>query len=442
MPITDEDAGTIAVEAYVYLYPLVTMEVSRRQLTQGPPDTRPGRGPMGVFSHIREFPAADFRAVVRPNFDTLYSSAWLDLAAEPQIVSAPATDGRYFLLPCLDMWTDVFACPGTRTSGSDALVFALCGPGWEGELPDGVERIDAPTPGAWIVGRTQTNGPSDYPAVRAFQDELSITPLSAWPGPAPAPVVTDDPSVDAETPPLEQVNAMSAADFFTLGARLMGVHRPHLTDWSVLRRMRRIGVVPGEAFDPSSLPASAQAAVAAAPAQALGVLSAAFPRLAPVVDGWMTPTDSMGVYGDFYVKRAVVAMVGLGANQPEDAIYPVLETDSDGKPLDGSQRYRIHFAADALPPAGAFWSVTMYDADGFQAANELDRFAIGDRDDLTYGADGSLDLLLQHEHPGAELESNWLPAPRGPLGVTMRLYQPAPEALDGTWTPPPVQRLT
>lgn len=439
-PPSTDDANAIAIEAYIYLYSLVTMEVSRRQLAHGAPDAQPGRGPMNMFHHIRSFPDADFKVVVRPNFDTLYSSAWIDVSAEPIVVTAPASPDRYYLLPCLDMWTDAFAVPGTRTSGPDAIAFALCAPSWTGTLPEGVERIDAPTPTVWMIGRTQTNGPADYDAVRAFQDELTMTPLSAYPGPAPAPVVDDDPSVDTTTPPLDLVNGMAAADYFTLGASLMAVHPPHLTDWSIVARMRRIGLRPG-ALDFDALDATARAALEAAPAAALAQLAERFPHLAPAVNGWMDITDTMGVYGDHYIKRAIVSMVGLGANPAEDAIYPVLQVDADGKPLDGGNRYVIRFEGDALPPAGAFWSVTMYDAQGFQAANELDRFAIGDRDGLTIGADGSIELYLQHENPGPDKVANWLPAPLGALGVTMRIYEPLPAALSGAWVPPAVRRV-
>jgi hypothetical protein len=151
--------------------------------------------------------------------------------------------------------------------------------------------------------------------------------------------------------------------------------------------------------------------------------------------------DTMGVYGNFYAKRAIVAMVGLGANSPEDAVYPSLQTDGDGHPLTGQARYLLHFDHDQLPPVDAFWSVTMYDAKGFHVDNALGRFAIGDRDDLVYQPDGSLDLYLQHESPGPEREPNWLPAPEGRLGVTMRLYAPRRSVLTGRWSPPPVRRV-
>ena len=435
------EVAAVGVEAYVFLYPLVLMELTRRQMTNLPAGERPGFAPMGEFAHVREFPPADFRAVVRPNFDTLYSAAWLDLSQEPAIVSAPDTDGRYYLLPMLDMWTDVFAAPGKRTTGTHEGDFAVVPPGWRGELPEGVVRIDAPTSYVWIIGRTQTNGPGDYAAVAEVQDGMKVTRLSrsgAATTPAEAPA---DPGLDMVTPPLDQINAMSGREFFTLAAELLERHAPHVTDWSTVARIRRLGLGTGDAFDYDELAPTIRAALDGAPAAGLQQMRDALPLMARIANGWQMNTDSMGVYGNHYLKRAIVAMVGLGANQPQDAIYPLNVADADGRPLDGDQAYVLHFEPDELPPVEAFWSLTMYDADGFQAANELDRFALGDRDELAYGDDGSLELYLQHENPGPERESNWLPAPRGPLGVTMRLYAPEPEALDGRWNPPPIRRV-
>jgi hypothetical protein len=439
--IDEKEAAVIAAEAYVYLYPLITMDVSRRQLTNIEAGKMIGRGPMNSFSHIREYPTADFKEVVRPNFDTLYSSGWLDLTKEPMIVSVPDTQGRYYLLPMLDMWTDVFAAPGKRTSGTAAADYAVVPPGWTGKLPEGVQRIDAPTSYVWVIGRTQTNGPADYDAVHKVQDGYKIMPLSQWGG-AAAPVEAQiDPSVDMKTPPLEQVNKMPASAYFSYAAELMKLNPPHITDWSTIARIKRLGIAPGESFDTSKADPAVQRALEQGAADGLKGMSAKLSTLAPAVNGWQMNTSTMGVYGNYYLKRAIVSMVGLGANQAEDAIYPLNVGDSDGKPMDGGSKYVLHFDKDVLPPVDAFWSITMYDKDGFQAANKLNRFAIGDRDKLQYNADGSLDIYIQNESPGADKESNWLPAPAGPLGVTMRLYAPREAALTGEWVPPPVKKV-
>jgi hypothetical protein len=436
--MSTQEAETIAQEAYVYLYPLITMDLSRRQLTNIEAGKMTGRGPANTFVNIRAFPDANFREVVRPNFDTLYSSAWLDLTKEPMVVSAPDTGGRYYLLPMLDMWTDVFAVPGKRTTGTTAANYAIVPPGWTGTLPSGVERINAPTPHVWIIGRTQTNGPKDYPAVHKIQDGFRIVPLSQW-GKTSTPVtIRVDPSVDMKTPPKQQVDTMPAEKYFAYGAELMQINPPHLTDWSILARLKRIGLEPGK-FDPGK---ADQAALARGAKAGLKLMDDKAPTLARVVNGWQMNTDTMGVYGDYYLKRAIIAMAGLGANQPEDAIYPLAVSDVDGQPVTAENRYVLSFKKDELPPVDAFWSLTMYDAEGFQVANPINRFAIGDRDALKFNADGSLDLYIQHDNPGAEQESNWLPAPKsGALGLTMRLYAPRQNALDGRWNPPPLRRV-
>ena len=438
--LTEQEAREIAVEAYVYLYPLVSMDVTRKVTTNLEAGKKPAYGPANTFSHIRTFPPADFREVVRPNFDTLYSTGWLDLTAGPVVVSHGDTGGRYFLLPMLDMWSDVFAVPGKRTSGTAAADYAVVPPGWSGKLPKGVQRIDAPTSHVWIIGRTQTNGTADYAAVHKVQDGFRITPLAQWGKKATPPKAAIDPSVDMKTEPLRQVNEMPAAKYFSYGMALMKANPPHSTDWSQLARMKRLGLEPGKPFDLAKADPVVRAALEAAPAEGLKSMQAKAPTLARVTNGWQMNTDTMGVYGNYYMKRAIIALMGLGANQPEDAIYPLNFADADGRPMDGTKRYVLHFEKDQLPPAGAFWSLTMYDEEGFQVANTLNRFAIGDRDALKYNADGSLDIYIQSASPGAEKEANWLPSPaKGTLGVTMRLYGPKGAALDGRWTPPPVK---
>jgi hypothetical protein len=437
-----QEAQEIAVEAYIYLYPLVIMDATRQQMTNMAAGERPGFGPMSTFSHMRAFPPVEFKSVPWPNFDTLYSLAWLELTSEPVIVSVPDTGGRYYLLPLQDMWTDVFAVPGKRASGTQAGHFAVVPPGWQGELPAGVRRIDAPTPYVWIIGRTQTNGPGDYQAVNKVQDGYAVTPLSRW-GQEPLPVTpTIDPAVDMTTPPVQQVHRMPAAAYFAHAAELLKLHRPHLTDWSILARLRRIGIEAGKSFDIETLDPQIKQALERGATAGLQAMQAKVPTLARLVNGWQVNTDSIGVYGNYYLKRATLAMIGLGSNPPEDAIYPLAFADGDGEPLNGDHDCVLHFDKQELPPVNAFWSVTLYDRDGFQVANPLNRCALGDRDPLGYNADGSLDLLIQHQSPGPEREANWLPAPRGPLALLMRLYEPRAEVLDGRWEPPGVRRVT
>jgi hypothetical protein len=438
---TAEEAHSIGVDAYLYFYPLITMDVTRVQLTNMSEGSGIG-GPMNVFDNVREFPTADMKAVVRPNFDTLYSSGWLDLTKEPMIVSAPDTGGRYYLLPMLDMWSDVFASPGWRTTGTGAGNFLIAPPGWQGSVPDGVEKIDAPTPYVWIIGRTKTDGPSDYAAVNTIQDGYKITPLSAWGKTYTPPAYTPDASVDTKTPPKTTVDTMSGADYFAYAARLLKTVPPHITDQPIIARLERIGFEVGKDFDLTTLDPAIQDALGRAPADAQALMKWKIPTLARVANGWSMNTDTMGVYGNYYLKRAIIAQQGLGANLPEDAIYPLNLADSDGQPLDGASDYTIHFEKDEIPPVDAFWSITLYDSDGFQVANSLNRFAVSSWMPFKYNADGSLDLYFQNESPGSDLEQNWLPAPKGAFNLTMRLYAPKSDALTGKWNPPPVKKST
>jgi len=216
--ITEQEAHAIGVDAYLYFYPLLSVDITRRVATNVEAGKIPGFGPANMFHSFSAFPTADFKTVVRPNFDTLYSSAFLDMTKEPMVVSAPNTDGRYYLLPMLDMWTDVFASPGWRTTGTQAGNFLITPPGWNGDVPSGMTRIDAPTPWVWIIGRTQTNGPADYDAVHKIQAGYKITPLSQNYSP---PTVTIDSSVDMKTPPKVQVDTMPAEKYFAYAAELL-----------------------------------------------------------------------------------------------------------------------------------------------------------------------------------------------------------------------------
>ncbi|WP_159715174.1 DUF1254 domain-containing protein [Geminicoccus flavidas] len=437
--ITEQEAHAIGVEAYLYFYPLVTMDITRKQLTNvATPNQIVSHAPTNMFAHIPAYPSADLKAVVRPNFDTLYSSAWLDLTEEPIILSVPDTQGRYYLMPMLDMWTDVFASPGWRTTGTEPGEFAIVPQGWEGDLPGGVKRIDAPTEHVWIIGRTKTDGPDDYAAVHKIQAGLTLTPLSQWSKPAKPAEVKVDPSIDMKTPPKLQVDTMSAEKYFAYASELLMVHAPHVTDQPILAEMERVGLERGKRFDLATADPAIRKAFERVPEDAQRLMAWKVPTLASVVNGWSMNTDTMGVYGTYYLKRAIVSQLGLGANLPEDAVYPLNLGDSTGRPLNGENKYTIHFDAANMPPVDAFWSITLYDREGFQVANSLNRFAVASWMPFKHNADGSLDIVIQHENPGKDMEQNWLPAPKGPYNLTMRLYAPRSDVLTGKWRPPAV----
>jgi hypothetical protein len=439
--ITDDEAHAIGVDAYLYFYPIVTMDITRRQITNMTSGEIGGLGgPMNMFHNAEAFPTADMRAVVRPNFDTLYSSAWLDLTKEPVIVSAPDTNGRYYLLPMLDMWTDVFASPGWRTTGTGAGDFLIAPPGWSGTVPAKVTRIDAPTPYVWIIGRTKTDGPADYDAVHKIQAGYKITPLSQWGKQPVPPEAKIDANIDMKTPPKKQVDSMEAGKYFAYAAELLKLQPPHLTDQPIIAQLERLGFEVGKSFNLDTADPAVKKGLESAPADAQKLMAWKLPTIARVANGWSMNTDTMGVYGNYYLKRAMIAQAGLGANLPEDAIYPLNLGDNEGKPLDGANDYTIHFAKDQIPPAQAFWSITLYDNEGFQVANPLNRFAVSSWMPFAYNTDGSLDLYFQNESPSAAKEANWLPAPKGPYNLTMRIYAPSSDALTGKWTPPPVTK--
>src|SRR3984957_5275012 len=443
------EAHAIAVDAYIYFYPLILMDLTRMQSTNIlMPEF--GKGPMNTFVNVPPYPPADFKGVVRSNFDTLYSIAWLDLTKEPVVVSSPDTNGRYFLLPMLDMWTDVFASPGWRTTGTQAQNFLIVPLGWRPDLrdrvlgdfkfPKDIQRIDAPPPYLVVIGRTKTDGPPDYDAVHKIQAGYKITPLSQWGKPLKPVEVKIDPSIDMKTPPKVQVDTMKGGAYFAYAAELLKLQPPHLTDEPIVAQMKRIGIEPGKSFDISKVDPVVRKALEAAPEAGQQLMAWKVPTIARVANYWSMNTDTMGVYGNYYLKRAIVAQLGLGANLPEDAIYPLNLGDETGKPLDGANKYTIHFDKGATPPVNAFWSLTLYDSDGFQVANSLNRFAVSSWMPFKYNSDGSLDLYFQNDSPGKDKETNWLPAPKGAFNLTMRLYGPQSDALTGKWNPPPITK--
>jgi hypothetical protein len=436
----EEEAAKLGVEAYIFGYPLVTMEMTRRVGTNTA-TPKGAHGPMGQFANLREYPTAAFKDVTAPNADTLYSSAFLDLAKEPYVLSLPDEDGRYFLMPMLSGWTDVFEVPGKRTTGTKAQKYAITGPNWKGELPEGVMEYKSTTSMVWILGRTYCTGtPEDYKAVHAIQDKYSVVPLSAYGKPYTPRKGKVDPKIDMKTPVREQVNRMDAATYFNTLAMLMKDNPPAKADAPIVEKMAKIGIVPGEKFDISKLNPAVAKGLEGVPKVALEKIMGHFKEAGKNINGWQVMTQT-GTYGTDYLQRALVTYFGLGANRPQDAVYPTSEVDGDGKPYDGANKYVLHFPKGQTPPAKGFWSLTMYDADYFFVANPLNRYTLSPRNALKYNEDGSLDFYIQKESPSKEKESNWLPAPAGKFKLMLRLYWPqetAPSIIDGTWQPPAV----
>jgi hypothetical protein len=436
------DAAAIAVDAYVYGYPLVTMDQTRRVGTNVV-SAEDQRAPMGQFANLPTYPDASFRAITAPNANTLYSEAWLDLSKEPYVLSIPAEHGRYYLMPMLSGWTNVFAAPGKRTTGTAAQRYVIAGPQWNGSLNvPGAKLIKAPTNMVWILGRTfAQETKQDIAAVNRLQREYTLVPLSAFGKPyTPAPARVD-PAVDMKTPIRDQVNAMDATTFFTRLAMLMKDNPPAPADSEIVARMASIGIVAGHEFDATKLGADAADVLDDLPKRAQQRIVAAAKAMRPV-NGWLYATD-LGSYGTNYDLRSYITFIGLGANLPQDAIYPTTEVDATGQPLDGSRKYVLHFDKGAQPPVKAFWSLTMYDPQYFFVANALNRYQISpNQSPVTTNPDGSLDLYVQHDSPGADKEKNWLPAPTGHFVLMLRMYWPGQSVIDASWKPPGVVPAT
>ena len=439
--LTEAEARQLGIEAVEYGYPLVLVDVTKRVQTNVVAPEHNGRAPINQFSNFLKYPTAAYKDVVRMNVDTLYSFAWLDLSKEPLVLSVPDTHDRYYLMPILDAWTNVFTSPGKRTTGTKAGEFAIVGPNWTGTLPQGMTAYRSPTNTAMIAGRTQANGPRDYAVVNAIQKQYGVTPLSSYGKPYTPPAGVVDPQIDM-TAPVDQVNRMSATTFFNRLATLMTSNAPSAADGPMLAKLAKIGIVPGHPFDASALDPIVAKGLDGSVQAAVASLGAAAKEIGTLNNGWRIPPKTVADFGTDYTLRGAVALVGVGANLAKDAVYPGVFADGSGQPLTGTNQYVIHFDKGGLPPVNAFWSLTMYDAQSFLAANPINRYNIAGWMPLKYNVDGSLDVYVQHESPGSGRQSNWLPAPAGEFSLTLRMYWPKEEVLDGSWKPPAIQKVT
>lgn len=442
--LINDSVVNLARKAYVYGLPMVLTDLTR--LGSGTPTNR--------FFHRNKFPDHTDRLVVRPNNDTFYSSAFLDLGAEPVVITTPESSGRYYVVPLMDAWTNVFESFGTRTTGTHAQTYVITGPRWNGSLPAGIREVKSPTDEVWIIGRIQVNNPEDGKTfVTNVQKGLTATPLSVWNKSANpvqyVPVrysIENLPLIDSlkqrKLTVVDVVNRLDVETYFNYLNELLVKNPPLPADAPLVKELANIGIGPKGKFTLGNYDAKTQHTLN-------GLNKAIFSEFAKLnflvrsqVDA--KPDLTIGRYGTDYTKRAAVALFGLGALPAEEASYPSYAKDAEGRALTGKNSYRIHFEAGKLPPAQAFWSLTLYDKDGYLAENPIRRYAIGDRDILAFNPDGSLDIYIQHNSPGPEKESNWLPAPEDVFSLSLRIYLPTNDYLykEGSWVKPLIEQIS
>lgn len=431
----DEQAGAreqlafvLGVQAYIYGFPLVTMERIRRQsLAQ--------IGGLNAFRHRRRLATPQDRTVVSPNNDTVYSSAWLDLTREPLILHTPDAKGRYCSYAFYDAYTNNFKVISKRTAPDAEADYAIVGPQWQGVLPAGLRRIDAPTNSVWLLVRTLIVDESEWPGVRALQDRMKLTPFSQWGKPAVVPGAV--PSAAAQPVPVAQ----HPLAFFEQMGELMRRNPPPASEAVLLDQFAAIGLSAKSGFDAQALDEATKAGLRRAiPAAQQIITTMKGDQTLQRINGWLVTTKG-GAFGDDYLFRAIVAEKGIGQLIPEEAVYLTTDIDADGQSLNGANKYILRFPKGQLPPAHEFWSLTLYGADFFFIENPIHRYSIGDRTrGLKYDADGGLTIYLQHEAPPGH-ESNWLPAPKGNFNLNLRTYLPKPELLNKHYQPPAVQRV-
>jgi hypothetical protein len=433
------DLESMSLDAYIFGYPLVLMDVTKSWMMAN-------GSRINQFLHQRVFPDSQFTTIVRPNVDTLYSMAWLDLAPKPIILHVPNTHDKYYIMEFLDAWTNVFASVGARTTGTRETTFAIVGPQWHGILPQGVSMIHAPTNTVWIIGRTQTNGPKDYPIVHRIQDKYTLTSFNAWESAAIScsNIYPQNPMNHNQPSPADQVANMNAAAFFQTMMTAMYRNPPLLEDPVINIKLAALDLVPSENFNFYNLnPAAIQALEEGVTYGPKKIKAASIEKYKKNNrNGWNVILKNIGFYGFHYMQRAIIAMSGIGANLPQDAVYGSAFTGKSGKPLHGNYCYVIHFDKSQLPPVHAFWSITLYNTQGFLVRNAIHRYAVSPHlGKVKYNPNGSLDIFIQNRSPGKDKSSNWLPTPKGLFNLTLRMYWPKQPVLNGDWRPPWVNQI-
>jgi hypothetical protein len=422
------EARAIAKDAYIYAFAMLeNYNTLYKQVAS--PEAPEYVGGFGKFRHYSELYTPGNHDVVTPNNDTPYSWAWLDLRAEPWVVTVPKVpEGRYYVQQWVDLFTYNFAYIGSRATGNDAGSYLIAGPGWKGATPEGIKKVfPSETSLVMTLTRTALNGPDDIAKVKKVQAGMKLQPLSAYLRTQPPPAAPE-----IQFPPYDADKVHSHDFIGYLNFLLQFTQPPNPSETDLVRRFATIGIGPGVPFDAKTLPPARLAAIDAGVADAKAEMS----------EKAKTTLSSNGLFGsreflkDNYLTRAIAAEKGLYGNSIEEAWY-------GGYVGDGNKGSMIHFSKEALPPAKFFWSVTLYTLpDRFLYANDLKRYSIGDRTPgLKYDADGGLTLYIGHASPGKEKESNWLPAPAGPFSAVGRVYGPSPAAIKGSWNLPPLQPI-
>jgi hypothetical protein len=438
--VTPQDAREIAKEAYIYGYPLV----DNYRVTYAYFEDRNDPNFKAPWNHLKNinnvFTPAD-TAVQTPNSDTPYSWAGLDLRAEPIVISMPTiAKDRYYVIQIWDAYNYIIGYAGSRTTGNDAGNVMVVGPGWKGETPEGIKKVYvSDTDFGVLVIRTQLFNPADIDNVTKIQAQYKMQPLSAFLGTPPPPAA---PVVDFIRP-LTKDEQKTSLEFFNI-MNFVLTYSPTVPSEVALReRFASIGIAGGKTFDPAKLSPEMKTAIEAGRADAWADFAGAVKKMD---EGTITSGDVFGsreFLGDNYLYRWL-GTTGIYGNAKEEAIYPILAVDSKGEKLNGANRYTLHFAAGELPPANAFWSTTMYELpSSLLVANPIDRYLLNSTmlSEFVKDADGGLTLYFQNESPGKDKEPNWLPAPKGPFWVILRLYWPKEAALNGDWKAPAVERV-
>lgn len=439
-PPDPAEVRAIAREAYAWGFPLVdNYRIQHAYYVEraGPEFKAPWNE---LHNMARVYTPSD-RAVQTPNSDTPYSTIGLDLRAEPLVLTLPEVEaGRYMSVQLVDAYTFNFAYLGTRATGNGGGRYLVAGPGWSGATPPGIDAVlRCETALALGIYRTQLFAPDDLEQVKAVQAGYTAQPLSDFLGRAAPPAAPE-----LEFPaPLSPDEQKSSPRFFELLDFVLRQCPTHPQDREVRARLARLGVGAERPFDSAALDHASRAALAQGMADAWVDLAGVMDELSRGGLGSGALFGTREHLAGRWLYRMAGAVKGIYGNSAEEALYPAYLADGDGAPLDGANRYTLRFAPGTLPPVKAFWSLTMYELPAsLLYANPLERYLINSPmlPGLKLDEDGGLTLHVQHDSPGPERESNWLPAPAGPFACALRLYLPGPEALDGSWEAPPMVR--